>query len=716
MAEPAAVAQVVVDRPVAGLDRPLSYRIPVGMAVGPGHAVQVPLGRGRAVGIVTAVGEELADTPAALRPLLGLVDPEPVLSPALVALAQWIARRYACYLPQALAAMVPAAVRQGRRLPPGPRHLAAQAAPPRGARRLAAYRYAVAHPGCAEGELRRATGLDRAGLDALLAGGFLREVVPDPSPGWPPPAPPPLNAAQQEALEQIRRHRVTLLEGVTGSGKTEVYLALMREVLAAGGSALLLVPEIALTPQTVERIRRQLGPAVGVWHSRLTDRERLATWARARQGALRVVVGARSAVFLPLPRLAAIVVDEEHEGTYKQDDHPRYHTREVAEERARLEGARLVLGSATPSLESAYRARSGQIGWARLPNRFGAAVLPRVAVVDMREELRRGNRSMFSLTLRRALEARLRLGQQSLLFLNRRGYASFVLCRDCGQAVRCRHCSVTLTYHRQPESLVCHYCQARQAVPTGCPACGSRRIRHFGVGTQQVAEEVQRLWPTARVLRADRDAVAEDGREAYERLYRAFRDGAADVLVGTQMVAKGMDWPRVTLVGIVAADVALHLPDFRAAERTFQLLVQAAGRAGRRSEAGEVVIQTYSPRHYAVAAAAQQDFQAFYEAELAFRRELGYPPFGSLWLVEIRGEDGEAVRQEAERAAAAVEQAWPEVERLGPVPAPIARLRGQHRLHLLLRDRGGGRSGPPPLPPPAAGVTLTVTVDPYHMM
>ncbi|CAB1128533.1 Primosomal protein N' [Candidatus Hydrogenisulfobacillus filiaventi] len=707
-----AVVEVVVERAVEALDRTLSYEAG-NLTVEPGMRVLVPLGRQRATGIVVA--RDTAAPPRPLKAVLAVLDDRPLLTPALLDLARWMTGRYRCYWPQALAAMVPGAVRRGVRPAPEDPPLLAAGAEPRGPVRARIWTLARETPGLTLSELARRAGVQPAVVRRLWkAGGLAEADAPAPDP------PPLLTPAQEAALEAARAagRRPLLLEGVTGSGKTEVYFALMADALAAGRQALLLVPEIALTPQTVERVRSRFGPRVGIWHSALSDGERVRTWNGVRDGSIPVVVGARSAVFLPFARLGIIVLDEEHESTYKQDDHPRYHTREVAEQRAGLEGARLVLGSATPSVETAWRARQGAMVRARLPARYHGRPLPPVTVVDMRAELAAGNRSMFSRYLLDGISRRLEQGEQVVLFLNRRGFASFYLCRDCGRAVTCPHCAVTLTYHASPSALRCHYCFHSEPVPAVCPHCGSRRIRHFGVGTEQVEEAVARLWPQARVLRADRDTVGT--RSQYEALYYRFLHGEADILVGTQMIAKGMDWPGVTLVGAVAADVGLNLPDFRAAERSFQLLVQAAGRAGRGDRPGEVVIQTYNPGHYAIEAAARYDYEGFLEQEIGFRRELGYPPFGCLWLVELRGPDAAAVAGAAQRLAEALRAQAPGVTVRGPAPAPIPRLRGAWRQHLLLAAPDPGRleaagvilAAQVPNPP----VEMAVTVDPYHML
>ncbi len=502
---------------------------------------------------------------------------------------------------------------------------------------------------------------------------------------------PELTGDQRVAIARIGQQPGTtwLLQGVTGSGKTEVYLALIEAAVAAGQQAMVLLPEIALTPQTVGRFRERFGPKVAVWHSALSQGERRATWDSVRRGDTGVVVGARSGVFLPFPQLGVIVVDEEHEPTYKQEEHPRYHTREVALWRGAREGATVVLGSATPSIESRYQVACQAMRQALLPRRVLGRPLPAVALVDMREELKQGNRDIFSQRLKTSLLETFSQGQQSLLFLNRRGYSTFILCRSCGQALGCPDCAVSLTYHQGAQYLSCHYCLRQFPVPSLCPQCHSDKIRYFGAGTERVVEEVQRLLPDARILRADRDTLTRP--QQYADLYQAFYRRQADVLVGTQMIAKGMDFPGVTLVGVVAADTALNFPDYRSAERTFQLLVQASGRSGRAAATGQVVIQTYNPDHYAVRLAQTHDYEAFYQAEIAFRREADYPPFAELWLLLFDGKTEREVAERSRSAAECLRQNWPALRVLGPAPAPLARVRGLYRYHVLIKSDSGAR-------------------------
>ncbi len=475
-----------------------------------------------------------------------------------------------------------------------------------------------------------------------------------------------------------------LLHGVTGSGKTEVYLRGAAAALQRGLSALLLVPEIGLTPQLAGRARAVLGEGVAVLHSAMSAGDRERAWWRARTGRARVVVGPRSAVFAPLERLGLVVVDEEQDAAYKQEERPRYDGRQLAIWRAHLEGAVLVLGSATPSVETYERARRGAYRLERIRRRVGDRPLPRVELVDMREEWRREGRRLLSRALEEHIAQRLATGEQVLVLLNRRGYATAVLCRACGARSECPDCAVTLTLHRADDSLRCHYCGYRTRRPRACPLCGADALHDLGHGTERLERALRRRYPSARIGRFDADQTRRRG--AHERILSAFARGEIDLLVGTQMLAKGHDFPGVTLVGVVGADAALGMPDFRAAERTFQLLTQMAGRAGRGAIAGEVLLQAHDPSHYAIRAALEHDYAAFYEQEIAYRRRMGYPPFVHLAACVCRGKLAGVVREEADRLAAALRaHGARRVQVLGPATPPLARLRGRYRMQVLVK-------------------------------
>jgi primosomal protein N' (replication factor Y) len=534
--------------------------------------------------------------------------------------------------------------------------------------------------------------------------------------------PPVLTEDQEQAWRVIsgsREPTVFLLFGVTGSGKTEIYLRTIARALEDARQAIVLVPEIALTPQTIRRFAARFPGKVTVWHSELSNGERFDVWRRVRTNhpAAQVVVGSRSALFLPYPNLGVIILDEEHETSYKQERTPRYHARTVAVEMGRVHGIPVLLGSATPALETYYAARSGEIRLLGLPKRiigyrvnltaagqaqtanptpslFPASTewmgdLPKVQVTDMRQELRAGNRSMFSRALSSALTRVLAAGQQAILYLNRRGAATFVMCRDCGQVETCPRCAVPLTYHDQGEALVCHHCSRRYPVPSVCGNCQSKRIRYFGSGTEKVEDAVKLEFPTARTLRWDRDVTGAKG--SHDAILDRFIAHRADVLIGTQMIAKGLDLPLVTLVGVVAADTGLFLPDFRASERTFQLLTQVAGRAGRSTLGGQVIVQTYHPDHYAIVAASRHDYEEFYRQEMTFRREQGYPPVRRLARLVFHHAQRAAAQAEATRMAQQLNAeiarlALQETDLIGPAPCFFSRQRNTFRWHIIVRS------------------------------
>ena len=522
---------------------------------------------------------------------------------------------------------------------------------------------------------------------------------------FPPEDPHQLTQAQQRCVNEIQAaldghsSKVFLLHGVTGSGKTEVYLRALTHAIERGRRGIVLAPELALTPQTIDRFSRRFPGQVAVQHSGLSAGERFDQWWRIRDGGYGVAIGARSAVFAPQPDLGLIVIDEEHEPTYKQEDAPRYHARDAALKLAELTGAVVVLGTATPDVGTYARAANGQFRLLELPERISTGPAPRsnwsaaqppVEVVDLRRELEDGNRSIFSRALGRGMERALRAGEQVMLYLNRRGSGSMVQCRDCGYVMRCSRCEVTLTHHAQAGMLLCHRCNHRRRPPRQCPKCRSRQIRYLGLGTQRVVEELEKEYPGVTSLRWDRDATSARG--AHERIMEDFLKGEAQVLVGTQMIAKGLHFPNVTLVGVLCADIGLFLPDFHAGERVFQLLCQVSGRTGRGPRGGQVIVQTYSPHHYAVASASAQDYAAFYDSEMAYRREQALPPYARLIRLvytdvvqDVSQREATRLGDELKRQRAA--SGLTNTDILGPAPAFPPRLRGRYRWHIILRGR-----------------------------
>jgi primosomal protein N' (replication factor Y) (superfamily II helicase) len=505
-------------------------------------------------------------------------------------------------------------------------------------------------------------------------------------------SPLPLTEEQRNALEPVLHsinsleHDVFLLHGVTGSGKTEVYLQSIQGVIDKGQEAIVLVPEISLTPQMVKRFKQRFGSMVAVMHSGLSAGEKYDEWRKIQRGEVQVVVGARSAIFAPFRNLGIIIIDEEHETSYKQDDQPRYHARDVAIFRGKYYNCPVVLGSATPTLESFARAQKGVYKLLTMAKRMNDQSMPEVEIVDMRGELHAGNRSMFSTTLQDKIRDRLEKQEQVVLFLNRRGYSTFVLCRDCGHTIDCPHCDISLTYHRKQESLKCHYCSYEIRMPKECPECTSDTIRFFGTGTQKVEEALQQTFPEARVIRMDVDTTRRKG--AHENLLNKFGERKADILLGTQMIAKGLDFENVTLVGVLAADSLLHIPDFRAAEKTFQLLTQVSGRAGRHHLPGEVVIQSYTPDHYSVELASQYDYDSFYKHEMHIRRTFKYPPYYFMALITISHTNHPLVIQTAQKIAKLIgKNSAVDTQILGPSPSPLSRIKNRYRYQCLIKYR-----------------------------
>ncbi|PXW92578.1 replication restart DNA helicase PriA [Streptohalobacillus salinus] len=503
-------------------------------------------------------------------------------------------------------------------------------------------------------------------------------------------APLPLKPQQKQALDKINqaltaiKNDVFLLHGVTGSGKTEVYLQAIDTVIRDGKQAIVLVPEISLTPMMVDRFKQRFGDAVAVMHSALSKGERFDEWRKVHRHEVSVVVGARSAIFAPFDRLGLIIIDEEHESSYKQEDHPRYHVREVAIKRGEYHQCPVVLGSATPNLETYARAKKGVFTLIDMPDRINDSVMPAVSIQDMREELHLGNRSMFSGALKEAIQARMDRKEQIVLFLNRRGYSTFVMCRDCGYVSECPNCDISLTYHQRHDQLKCHYCHHQEPMPKTCPTCESDSIRFFGTGTEKVEEALNQTFPEARVIRMDVDTTRKKG--AHERLLKQFDNHQADILLGTQMIAKGLDFPKVTLVGVLAADGLLNLPDFRASERTFQLLTQVSGRAGRHDLLGEVIVQTYTPEHYSVELAQAYDYQAFFNQEMALRKAYQYPPYYFLTLITISHEQLLKTEEVARTVVKLLRKHLSdEAIILGPSPSPIERIKGRYRYQCMIK-------------------------------
>lgn len=732
------IAQVATQN---AIDRTFDYAIPAHLAdrVRPGVRVKVPFGTRVIEGYVLAVAETSTHS-GDLKSILDTVGDKPWLSESMLRLASWMATYYIAPVELCLATMLPAPVRRGEakfklrlrieRVDPPP----ADAPEPSTRQReildilersgpvaLAAF--------CREWHVSMDTirRLEKDGFVTIteqaerrdpLAG---RKILPS--------SPLALTDEQTAAKALIRaamdeavvgnRPQPVLLHGVTASGKTEVFLQCIADALAKGRGAIVLVPEIALTPQTIQRFASRFGPAVAVLHSQLCDGERHDEWHRIHTGEARLVVGPRSAVFAPVENLGIIIVDEEHEPSYKQDETPRYHARDVAVMRGVFEPCAVVLGSATPSLESWHNAQSGKYRLATMTRRAVDMAMPRTEIVDMRAEVaKQGTLPVFSERLVAAIRRRLELGEQTMLFLNRRGYAPSVTCPACGHSERCDNCSVGMTFHLDDDLLRCHLCGAFRKVPGTCPDCGAPGYKYSGIGTQRVETIAKRLFPAAKIQRMDADVTSR--KFSHEEILDRFRAGKIDILIGTQMIAKGLDFPNVTLAGILNADTGLNIPDFRASERTFQLIAQMAGRAGRGTTPGDVLVQTLSPEHPAIVHARTEDFEGFASIELAERRELAYPPFTRFTCITLRGRDPDKVAAYAQRLADAI---GPSNRFIlgGPHPAPLERTKQDWRFQISLRGASAAalsaaiRNGLATARPPA-GVTVAIDVDALYTL
>jgi primosomal protein N' (replication factor Y) len=739
-------ADVVFDRP---LDHAFSYGVPdeLRAEIAVGKRVLAPFGKGDKAMVGYCV--RLSETAPArsVKELKGVVDETALLDDNLLRLTRWMADYYLCGWGQVLNAVIPAAARDksGTRtkvfIDPVPAAELPSSLPeltPKQAEvwaKLLALKRPV--------ELRELAQLANSGpgpIKAIILKGFARQSVrrvdqfADTSPEADAPAGPiALNPEQLDVWKKVEPALQTggfhafLLYGVTGSGKTEIYLRAIEEVIKQGKEAIVLVPEISLTPQTLQRFRGRCGE-VAVLHSHLGNAERGGHWRSVATGQVQVVVGARSAVFAPTRRLGLIVIDEEHEATFKQETTPRYHARDVAVMRARLQNVPILLGSATPSLESWHNAERGQYTLLNLPQRVLDRPMPKVVLIDRRhQEPPKGRFQALSEPMERSMRQALADGGQVMLLLNRRGFSTHIHCPSCGHVEQCKFCDLTTTYHQDRDALVCHYCGFEQEAPEKCPKCGQGTVRYQGLGTEKLEQEIQARFPGYIVRRMDSDTMKKPGSHA--RVLDAFRAGLIHILLGTQMIAKGLDFPNVTLVGVVNADIGLHVPDFRAAERTFQLLSQVAGRTGRGDSGGKVLIQTFTPEHPAIALAAAHDYRKFVAGELKHRKEHNYPPYQRLARVIVRGRAQEAAGEFADKLAGAFQETLKsmaargplELRLLGPAEAPVFRLKGHYRYHFQLQSPSAAtlhqvlRAVTPTVRPPA-GVEFTVDVDPFQML
>jgi primosomal protein N' (replication factor Y) len=762
-------AGVVFNRPI---EQVLTYRVPdrLGRIIQPGQRVRVPLGRGDRLSVgycVRVHAQPPGDLDAArIKEVVEVLDPVPLIDGKMLELTRWLADYYACTWGQALDAVVPAGVKKhaGARVgtflivpedtrealraltilpPPTPKQAAVlevlcrsdepltsadvcrlakcttvpiQSLQKRGLLHTVRKRLPV-------GLARRGATADRSegpdGAEAGEGGGAKMRAADHPT-----DQPQLILTAEQTATLARIEPAISaggfapfLIHGVTGSGKTEVYLEAIEHVIARGREAIVLVPEISLTPQTIERFSRRFSK-VAVLHSHMSDAERHRYWQSIASGEVQVVVGVRSAVFAPTRRLGLIVIDEEHESTFKQETTPRYHARDVAVKRAQLEQIPVLLGSATPSLETWRNAERGRYSHLSMPSRVGGRPMPQVGIIDLRDE--KAPAGGLSRPLRQAIEHALEQGGQVILLLNRRGFHTFVLCPRCGKVVKCHACDVAATYHKERHILLCHTCDAERACPQACPSCGAPALHYGGIGTERLEREIHLAFPEVVARRMDSDTMRRPG--SHQRVLDLFKAGEVKILLGTQMIAKGLDFPNVTLVGVVSADTALHLPDFRAAERTFQLVAQVAGRTGRGEKGGRVLVQTFSPDHPAIRSAAGHDYEEFVQSELPVREKFGVPPYGRLVRLIARGAGEAAVFAYLKDLATALRSAAdPAVRILGPAPAPILKIRNLYRFHLQLRCPNSRPlqtllATVPSLHPAPHGVELAIDVDPITML
>ncbi len=694
-------AEVIVDVAHSDVDKIFDYAC--GSEIAAGMRVAVPFGKGVTTGFVMRVKETTEVPPEKIKKILRAEDRFPALTAEALMLAEKISARYRVPLALTLRLFLPAEMRTGKvgeryctvcRLAEGEHTIPARA------RQQAALISFLRENGEADSAfLRKRFG---AALSALEEKGIVlrekRRVFRNPYRGEEGTgAERTLTPAQQSAVDTVlhTKRTVTLLHGVTGSGKTEVYLTLIAGVLKEGKTAIFLVPEISLTPQMLLQLRSRFGEKAAILHSGLSAGERFDEWMRLREGEARIAIGARSAIFAPVENVGIIVIDEEHDGSYSSESAPRYRTFDIALLRAAYHRCKLVLGSATPAVETYRRAKEGEFSLVTMPDRINARPLPAVEIVDMRREVRRGNATVFSASLREKLKKCLGEGNQAILFLNRRGYSQTVLCNACGYVAKCEHCDVALTYHSDEDCLKCHYCGASYKMPSACPSCGGKHIRYVGTGTQRVVQELGKLYPAARMLRMDMDTTS--GKEGHFRILKKFANREADILVGTQMVAKGHDFPSVTLVGILDADMSLHFPDYRSGERTFQLITQVAGRSGRANAPGEVVLQTYDPDNYILRFAAAYDYTGFYAHEIAMRQATAFPPFAAIVRVMVTGGD-------EKEALEALRQTYGKLQKLqsahpdqflffNRMHAPIKRIQNKYRYQVLMRLATGSPIG-----------------------
>lgn len=693
-------AEIILNSEALEIDRPFTYKIPVELEekVQVGQIVKVPFGMGNKTseGFVLSIKEENeVNISFRVKKISSIITDEPIIDEDDIKLINFLREKYLCKYIDAFRLLIPVGIMKGAKSK-SKKVIVFKSDDLSCIQKPEGYidiiNFLRENSGkYTKSELINVNSISQYKLNKLIEKGLLvveeETVFRYNNRTYNIDYEKELTFEQKYVLDEYNNsdNNLFLLKGVTGSGKTEVYMRMVEEVLEKNQSAIVLVPEISLTPQMIERFKGRFGRNVALFHSKLSDGERFDEWFRVKEGKAKLVVGARSAIFLPVKNLGLIIIDEEHENTYKSDQNPKYQTKEVAEFLSEQKGCRVVLGSATPTIETYYRALTGDLKLLELNSRVDGKAMPPMKIVDMRNELRSGNISLFSRELFRDMQEKLSKGEQIILFLNRRGFSTFVSCRSCGYVFKCEECDISMTYHRSG-LLVCHYCGKTKRAPQKCPKCDSKYVKFFGAGTERVEEEVKKYFKDARVLRMDVDTTR--GKDSYEKIYNTFKDGKADILIGTQMISKGLDFKNVTLVGILAADMSINIPDYRAAERTFQIITQVAGRAGRGEKQGKVVIQTYTPEHYSLEYAINYDYEGFYEKEFTVRALMKYPPFGKILLINGISKKEDLLKNFMHKISNVIKplvEKEVEVDILGPIPCLVAKVKENYRWQIVIK-------------------------------
>lgn len=693
-------AEIILNSDALEIDRPFTYKIPVELKerVKIGQIVKVPFGTKNKTseGFVLALkGEEEIDKSFRVKKVASIVTDEPIIDKNDIKLIYFFREKYLCKYIDAFRLLIPVGIMKGAKSK-SKKVVVFKSDDLSSIKNSEGYieiiNFLKENSGkYTKTELINNNSISKYKLNKLIENGLLEveeEIVfRYNNRTYNIDFEKELTAQQKQVLDEYinSSDNLFLLKGVTGSGKTEVYMRMVEDALNKGKSAIVLVPEISLTPQMIERFKGRFGKDVALFHSKLSDGERFDEWFRVRSGKAKLVIGARSAIFLPVKNLGLIIIDEEHESTYKSDQNPKYQTKEVAEFLSNQKGCKVVLGTATPTIETFYRALIGELKLLELNSRVDGKAMPPMKVVDMRNELKSGNASLFSRELFNEIKEKLSKKEQIILFLNRRGFSTFVSCRSCGYVFKCEECDISMTYHRNG-LLVCHYCGKTKSTPKKCPKCDSKYVKFFGAGTQRVEEEVKKYFKEAKVLRMDVDTTRS--KDSYENIYNTFKDGKADILIGTQMISKGLDFKNVTLVGILAADMSINIPDYRASERTFQIITQVAGRAGRGEKQGNVIIQTYTPDHYSLKYAINYDYEGFYEREFTVRALMKYPPFGKILLINAISKKEDLLKQFMHKISNGIKllvEKEKDIDVLGPIPCLIAKVKENYRWQIVIK-------------------------------